>query len=520
MAMNKAPSPVRRAPGPGMRSALALALGMVWLPAATAAEWRVTPTLEVRETWTDNVRLAQRGNERSDFVTELSPGINVQADGPRLKLQANYRLGYTLYAKENNADAIRHYLTALARAELVEDTVFLDATGNIGRYRYSGFGPQGQQDFFLDGNSTRVGSYRISPYMINRFGQTAVSELRYALEGVNSSVRGLNNTTTNRLSLSVVNGEAFKTLGWSLRHTQDYTDYSDLDSLRTRSTSANLRYRLSSDFSLTAGGGYESYGYQSVAEDPSGAFWSGGLVWTPSERTMFDVSVGHRFYGTSYNLSATHRSRRTVWNLQYGEDITTTQSQFLMPGTIDTAGFLDQLWATSVPDPVQRQQIIDAFIRNSGLPGQLDASVNTLTNRIFLQKRWLGSMAFNTGRTAVVLSAFDTRRELQSGSAADQELIAASRFALDGSTRQRGVNVLWNWRLAARTSLNVNASRTNIRSLVSTREDDNTTFSIGVSRELQPNLRGLVEYRHLRNSSNVVNDTRENSLSAAVQMRF
>ncbi|MGV3654260.1 MAG: TIGR03016 family PEP-CTERM system-associated outer membrane protein [Noviherbaspirillum sp.] len=498
----------------------ALAIAMAHAPAALAAEWRIAPSLDVRETWSDNIRLAPKGEERTDFVTEIAPGIDITAAGPRLKLQANYRMRNQYYAKGNSGNRTQHELKALANAELVEDLLFLDGMAGISDQRLSAFGPYRQDDFHLDDNQTRVGTYRLSPYLVNRFGQTATSQLRFASEGVNSNTDGLSNTRTNRIEMRLNSGPAFKTLGWGLQYSRSHTDYNDLGSLRTQNATADLRYRLTREFSLTGSGGYEEYSYRSTAERPDGAFWTGGIAWTPTDRTLIEASAGHRFYGDTYSLNATHRTRRTAWSVNYQEDVTTSQSQFLVPGTIDTAAFLDQLWAPSIADPMARRQAVDAFMRSSGLPGSLATSVNTLTNRVFLQKRWQASGAFNTARTTLVLSAFNARREAQTGQAADASLLAASQFALDGDTRQTGVNGVWTWRIGPRTSAHASAGYTTVRALDSARKDHNTTLGVGVMRQFQPRLRGTLDLRRLESDSNIIGDTRENAISAALLMQF
>lgn len=507
----------RRRAGLGICAAV---LALLHAPAAIGAEWRITPTLEARETWSDNIRLARKGDERTDFVTELAPGIGVTAAGPRLKLQADYRMRIQHFAKGNDGNRTQHELRGLANAELVEDLLFLDGTAGISNQNVSAFGPQRPDDFHLDDNQTRVATYRLSPYLMNRFGQTATSQLRFANEGTNSNTEGLSNTRTNSIEMRLNSGPAFKTLGWGLQYARSHTDYNDLGSLRSQNATADLRYRLTREFSLTGSGGYEEYSYRATAEQPDGAFWSGGIAWAPTDRTLIEASAGHRFYGDSYSLNATHRTRRTAWSVNYHEDITTSQSQFVVPGTLDTAAFLEQLWTPSIADPVARRQAVDAFMRSSGLPDSLATSVNTLTNRVFLQKRWQASAAFNTARTTLVLSAFNTWREAQSGQGADASLLAANQFALDGDTRQTGVNGVWTWRIGARTSAHASAGHTTVRSLDSERKDHNTTLGVGVTRQFQPRLRGTLDLRRLESDSNAIGDTRENAISAALLMQF
>src|SRR5262245_18512900 len=57
---------------------------------AVAAKWDIVPTLAFEETYTDNVALSPDATKRSDWVTVVTPGIFINADGARLKFNLNY----------------------------------------------------------------------------------------------------------------------------------------------------------------------------------------------------------------------------------------------------------------------------------------------------------------------------------------------------------------------------------------------------------------------------------------------
>ena len=94
-----------------------------------------------------------------------------------------------------------------------------------------------------------------------------------------------------------------------------------------------------------------------------------GFAWEPSSRTSVSASIGERFFGRTYYLSASHRTRRTVWNISYDEAVTTTRSQFFLPAAIDTAALLDRLFTGVYPDPVQRKLAV-AITSDPGQPAR------------------------------------------------------------------------------------------------------------------------------------------------------
>jgi hypothetical protein len=73
-----------------------------------AMEWKIVPGLDLKETYSDNITLAPPGNEKSDFVTQINPGISLTGTGPRLKVNARYGMQNLFYAEESNRNATKH----------------------------------------------------------------------------------------------------------------------------------------------------------------------------------------------------------------------------------------------------------------------------------------------------------------------------------------------------------------------------------------------------------------------------
>ena len=57
-------------------------------PAARADDWKFVPTLDLRQTYTDNVALQPDDRAESQLVTEITPGFRMRRSGPRLSVNA------------------------------------------------------------------------------------------------------------------------------------------------------------------------------------------------------------------------------------------------------------------------------------------------------------------------------------------------------------------------------------------------------------------------------------------------
>ncbi|OAJ69567.1 hypothetical protein A7976_04975 [Methylobacillus sp. MM3] len=493
---------------------------------AHAVEWEFTPTLQLKETYTDNVRLSNT-NEESDFITQVNPGISIVGLGPHLRFNTRYVMQNLLYAKESDRNATNHQLNANGNAELLPDHLFVDAQASISQRSTSSFGPQSEDNTNITNNRTNVETYSFSPYLLHHFKDLADAELRYTRDSVSTSgsgssiSTGLQDSTSDRILLRLTSGDDFQTLGWGLNYNKQRIDFDSGQQVDQVTYGGDLRYRLSRKFSLIANGGYEKNDYLSITGDSGGSFWKAGFDWTPSRRTSVEALAGKRYYGDSYSLKASHRSRRTAFNVSYSEDVTTTRDQFLLPAAVDTAALLDQLWTSAIPDPIVRQQVVAAFISQNGLPESLADSVNFLTNRFFLQKRFQASMTVTGVRNTGVLSLFHTRREAQTAQSSDSALLGVSDFSADDNIKQQGVQAQWIRDIGPRTSANLGISLIKTKAVTTGREDEEKTLKLGVTKELLSNIRGALEFRRRdRDSTQDGSEYKENALTASVYITF
>ena len=483
--------------------AVPVALAALMLAPACRADWRFTPTVDLRETYTDNVSLLQKDQAKEQFISEVTPGFILENKSPRLDMRVNYGAHFYHYQDSDlpNTRDTEHSLRADAKAKLIKDLLFLDAWASISQQNVSAFGPQSNLGGYTDANRADVKTWHVSPYLIQRFSNFAVADVRYTYDYLDSANQGLGRSTTNGLSLGLNSGAAFRTIGWGLQLSHQEIDDTRANGSSNDNASATLRYVLSRALTLTTTVGYDKYDYESLGGRTQGKSWNVGAIWIPGARTSVTATAGRRYYGTSYSLAALHRSRRTVWSINYSDEVTTTRQQFTLPSTIDTATLLDRLFAPTIPDPVARAQAIQAYILSTGLPPSLADSVNYFSNRYILQKQFQASVAFNTARTTTVFSLFDTRRNALSSSQVDSGLLGPNNTTINDNTRQTGGSLSTNWRLTSRTGVIVSANINNTQSLSTGIDDNNRSVRLGMTHIFQPGMSGMVEIRRVKGSN-------------------
>ncbi|MGN6701621.1 MAG: TIGR03016 family PEP-CTERM system-associated outer membrane protein [Burkholderiaceae bacterium] len=512
-------------PGPPGLAPIAVAVALLLAPLqpSRAAEWRVAPTVKVEEIYTDNVALAPGGQEKSDFITGITPGVSVVGKGRNLQFQADYAYQRLHYAREDRSDAGFQNLNALATLGVDDRSLAVDAAAGISQQTASILGPQVNENYSLTNNRTTVRTASISPYFQRALPGSVAIAARYRHSLAYTDSATLRTSRSDDLSLSLNSDRSFsRKLEWGLGYTKERSVLDRAAPTNSSTETLNLRYFLTPQFYATGSGGYDRYDYAPLpgVSSPHGAFYTAGFGWRPSERSSLAASAGRKFYGSTYSLDAATRTRHADWKLSYQESVTTTLSQFAIAKSESTADILNQLFLSSIPDDTLRAEAVARFIRDAGLPPTLSQSINYLTNQIFLQKALRGTVALTGARNTVVLSVFDVIRKPQSS-----ETPFASPTGIDtgllGNTRQAGLGANWTTRVTPLTSTTLSATYT--RSV--TEDIDSTQRLIGLkallASRLAPKTDGYLEFRHNTQLSDLsLARYRENAVSVFLLHRF
>ena len=500
---------------------LAAALTLA-LPAQ--AQWKVTPSLALTETYTDNVALQSDANKRSDWVTEVTPGVSVIAQNSRVQMSARARASFYKYAsgepvgtRSNNAQ-----YDANGRVKVIDELLYVDARASGGSRAISAFGLRDDEgNGFSDRNSTDVSSWSVSPFLTRRFGNFAVATARYTHDETKADESLYGSSSADSVSFDLGSGRAWRDIGWSLRHSRQDVQTDRFGDTSSENSVLGLNYRVHRTLKLTATGGYDSYDYEAIGNRTAGPSWSVGFAWNPSARTSVDMSVGRHFLGNTGSLMALHRSRHTVWRASYSDAVTSTRQQFSGLRITDTALLIDSLFAATIPDPFARRLAVEEYLLATGLPRSTAESVNFLTNRYFRQKQAQASFAFNMRAHSTLISAFANERIALSTGQADADLLGTELFSLNDNVRQVGLSAAHSYRLNALTRATATLSASRSRSLTTDLEQDQKSLRLAMTRRFSRKLSGVVELRHVRSDRGLLGaGYTENAISATLSAQL
>ena len=500
-----------------------LAMAALLLAPAARADWKFTPTLDLRQTYTDNVGLQPDAFARNQLVSTIAPGLRVKHTGPRLVLNANYEYQYFHMTDKDIPGTARNarVMDGDAKARLVDDLFYVDASASIQQRAISGFGPVSNNDY-SNANKTEVKTWRVSPYLVHRFGSTANTELRYTRDSVDAgNLNRFGTSESDMLSFRLDSGPSFNTLAWGLQLSAQKIDYSLTNDSDIKTANAYLRYIVSPMLSLTAGVGYDEFDYQALEGAATrGNAWNAGFNWTPSRRTSLMASIGRRYFGPSRQLKALHRSRSTSWSISYDDSVSTTRDNFLQETAVSTASLLDGFFAAEYPNPVERARAIETYIRAAGLPPTVGNDVNYLTNRFSLQKQLRASMAYRQSRTGATVGLYRVRREALSVREADSALLGNAINTLNDNVDQKGVTAALDYRLTARTKLSMIADISHTASLVDDLRARSNALRFSARHQIRARMVGTAEVRRVQGSVLGGQKYTENAVSATLSMQL
>lgn len=506
--------PVDEAP-PLARGAAALAPG----EGAGARSWTITPRIAVDEIWADNAKHT-RGDKRAELTTQLSPGLQVTANGRHLTGFVDYSLLRMIRAKNTTSDETQHNLRSAAKLEAVENQLFVDYSGSITQRAISAFGQQTSDASSFNANRTQVKTFQLAPYFVGRLGDWANYRLRYSLLTSRSNAAlgsGSNSTFGSdqdgrEYSGSLSSPQQGSLFNWALdasRQTSDFKSGREVDADQLRGT---LGYRVMPELNVVLLPGWESNNYKTTDKE-SRLTWGVGADWA-SERTKASARLEDRTFGRTYALNLEHRTQRTAWKFSDSKNANVTPTQL---GRAQLGALYDLLFfqfESIEPDPVRRALLVESFLQANGLDGRTVVDVGFSSSGALLQRRQDVSFSLIGLRDSVTLIGTRTNSSSLFNTTTGNGDLANSAFV-----RQQSYSLNYARRLSPDTSVNLLVSR--LRSLGSQISQSTTlkTYNLSFTTQLGQKTSATIGLRRTEFDSPTAPYT-ENSIRGGVAVRF
>jgi uncharacterized protein (PEP-CTERM system associated) len=273
------------------------------------------------------------------------------------------------------------------------------------------------------------------------------------------------------------------------------------------------------DFRLSGSGGWESNNYQSRDNESQGTYGA-GFDWTPTERTQATGFWEHRFFGTGWNVLLSHRFPLSAIRYTDTKEVSLIPNQLTNTGLGTVYDQYFQIFASLIPDPVNRDTYVRNLLNNAGIAPNAQAINNYLTNRPQVQRNQQLSLVFYGSRNSITFLAARSNSQPLTRAPNGLDSIVSEAGIVD----QRGYTVSFSHRLTQLTGLNLLASRQKNKSGL-TGEIDNSTltwYQVGISTRLGAKTAGALNARHQDFNGSELTTTpyKENALIASVVMVF
>ena len=478
----------------------------------TSRNFLVTPRISLTESYTDNVDLSST-NKRSEFTTQISPGISITSNGGRLRGSVDYSLTQVLYARNSEKNELQNSLNASGRYEAVDNWAFIDFASSISQQSVSAFGPQSVSNTSINANRTEVATYQVSPYVRGQFANFADYEARYRFSKSRSGSSLASDVETRDGLIKLTGDRSLGRLSWAADLTKQDVDYSAGRSTTSDRLNARLIYTVGPQLDAILIAGRESNNYVSLDKETHGSTGV-GVNWRPSDVTSLSGEFERRYFGNTHSLTFEHRTPRTAWTYVDSKSVSTSTNPTTL---VSLGGLYDLLFAqftTLEPDPVRRAQLVRSFLQVNGLDPNTTVLGAYSQSTLSLQRSQALSFAVMGIRDTITFSAVrSTGQFLGNG------VLAGSAFANTSAIRQNGLTVSYSHRLTPETSMNALVSQQKSAGDGSSLQNRVRTFNVNLATRFSQKVYGTIGARHTVSDGSSA-PYKENALSGSVSIQF
>ena len=468
--------------------------------------WLLTPSIQLGEAFNDNVNLAPKGSTQWDFITTVTPGLNLVGQSGRITLNLTYDPTEMIFARTAPTSEFQQHLLGTGRVELWQDTLFIDSSAAIDQAFLRPTGAIAPTTLTTSNNLQTVYTETVSPYLLQHLGSYADSESRYRFSSVNTSGNTIAPELTHELRQSFVGGEAFDRFGWQLlgdatrleRGQAAGDPFSGITS-KDELLRSDYRYPVYQSFSLIGGVGYERITDPTLSTQPKGVIWDVGFSYQPNPLVFVSLTYGERFDRNDIEFNATYNlDPQLRVSAIYTQTIQTSQSQIagnVSQLTLGPGGTLINaqtgLPVTTLPATGTLSTSASPFGVSSGSflakTAALDATLlkerNTYTARLYASKE--------SGGTTIVNGV----------------AIAPGTNVV---TAERIYGTLFGWSHLLRADLTANANAGYYRTVFldgSGRHDNVYTFGLGLTYDLSRTTTATLSLSRSDQRSNIPVDS-------------
>ena len=470
----------------------------------------ITPSFETGLTYTHRSRAVDASNG-DDLILQLRPGVQVSSRSGRVQGSLSYSLGGIYRAGRTDGHTLENNLSASAKAELVENWMFIDGLASITQQSLSAFGEQNVGTTSVsNANRAEVGNVSLTPFVAGRFGEFAAYKASLTAAATNTRRSLANDSTSTGGALGLNSLSAGTVFGWGLNATWQEVDFRQGRTTENGRVTASLNIVPDIEYSFALRVGQESTNVGSL-DTRTYDNWGATARWTPSPRTSAVLDTDRRYFGNSHKLSLEHRMARSSIRISSVRDASNGSDSRSINVPVTLYQLISARLAAQEPDPVRRDQLVLAEI--ASIPGadsnQVVGAV-PLSTGITLVRRDDVGFSYSGLRTTFNVLAFSSDSRVL-----DNPLQAPG----EGRVRQWGYTGSVGYKLNPLDAINLTGSQQHTLGNEIRRGNDLKSLSLGWTGQLGRRTSASLTARYTVFNSDT-NPYKESSLGGSLSLRF
>ena len=395
---------------PPALTGVVLAMASACLPmtsacAQAAAGFTLVPSLQLRETLTNNVDLSPT-DQRSDLITQVTAGIALGIRSGGTQGFLNYGLTRNFYARDTSRSSVsnQNSLAAIFDTELIERRASVGVSASMGQTAVSAFGAQPGLSGLPSSNVTEYRTFSLTPKLRGYFGPAVeyTAGLGYSISNASGTSAGDSTSATAFLHLGPSSPGV---IGWAVDFSALQTDYAAGRGVTVDNRlMGTLSRRIDAlDLLVNASAGAEA---TDLASFEKARYWNYGLgaTWSPSPRTLLLAQLDERFFGRAHVLRLEHRTALTTWTLSDTRSLNSSGNGITAVGRGATFDLYFTQFAAVEPDLTQRTDLVHNYLKANGLSASSGTVTGFLRSGETVVRGQSVSVAYRGLRGAAVLA--------------------------------------------------------------------------------------------------------------------
>lgn len=282
------------------------------------SESRLTPTLELEETFLSNKTATL---DESGQITTISPGVLYEATGSNANIFLDYSLNARKYNDLSQDDEVDHSLLFRSNFTHVPNHWDSYITSTIKQANVSSDAIQIVNPIIQSDNTREFRTLGIGTSLQGKW--TDNIDYHSGLNADYADFEGTDSTDSIGIFLGL-SSKSLRDLFWRalIRSREANTAEGD-EQINT--AEAELKYRINLRYSAFLSIDKSETGEDFLDETNTII----GIEWTPNRNNSLQLGVGKRGDDTTYFLDTLIRSKRITYTLKYDETVTTSRTQLI-----------------------------------------------------------------------------------------------------------------------------------------------------------------------------------------------